>query len=58
MAQSFSPDLTKQFGSWQHGYAHTNGIQLHYVTQGTGDLVLMLHGFPEFWYSWRHQISP
>ena len=58
MAPSFSPDLTKQFGSWQHGYAHTNGIQLHYVTQGTGDLVLMLHGFPEFWYSWRHQISP
>jgi pimeloyl-ACP methyl ester carboxylesterase len=43
-------------GSWRHGYASTNGIQLHYVTQGEGDLVILLHGFPEFWYSWRHQI--
>ena len=42
--------------SWQHGYAHVNGIRLHYVTQGNGPLVILLHGFPEFWYSWRHQI--
>ncbi|WP_427160007.1 alpha/beta fold hydrolase [Aliinostoc sp. HNIBRCY26] len=42
--------------SWQHAYINTNGIKLHYVTQGTGRLMLMLHGFPEFWYSWRHQI--
>ncbi|NET35429.1 MAG: alpha/beta hydrolase [Cyanothece sp. SIO1E1] len=40
----------------QHDYIHTNGIRLHYVTQGAGPLMLMLHGFPEFWYSWRHQI--
>lgn len=44
------------FGSWQHEYITTNGVKLHYVTQGEGDLILMLHGFPEFWYSWRHQI--
>jgi epoxide hydrolase 4 len=31
-------------------------MTLHYVTQGKGDLMLMLHGFPEFWYSWRHQM--
>ncbi|MBD2100802.1 alpha/beta fold hydrolase [Leptolyngbya sp. FACHB-261] len=43
-------------GSWQHGYIASNGIRLHYVTQGEGPLMLMLHGFPEFWYSWRHQI--
>jgi pimeloyl-ACP methyl ester carboxylesterase len=43
-------------GSWKHDYITTNGIQLHYVTQGEGPLMLMLHGFPEFWYSWRHQI--
>ena len=43
-------------GPWQHAYAQTNGIRMHYVTQGEGDLVLLLHGFPEFWYSWRHQI--
>ena len=40
----------------QHRYLETNGIQLHYVTQGNGPLLLFLHGFPEFWYSWRHQI--
>ncbi len=43
-------------GSWKHEYITTNGIKLHYVTQGEGPLMLMLHGFPEFWYSWRHQI--
>ncbi|HEY9652462.1 MAG TPA: alpha/beta hydrolase, partial [Coleofasciculaceae cyanobacterium] len=43
-------------GTWQHAYIMSNGIQLHYVTQGEGPLMLMLHGFPEFWYSWRHQI--
>jgi epoxide hydrolase 4 len=42
--------------NWQHEYINTNGIKLHYVTQGEGELMLMLHGFPEFWYSWRHQI--
>jgi epoxide hydrolase 4 len=41
----------------QHEYINTNGIQLHYVTEGEGPLMLMLHGFPEFWYSWRKQIS-
>jgi epoxide hydrolase 4 len=43
--------------NWQHGYINTNGIKLHYVTQGEGELMLMLHGFPEFWYSWRYQIT-
>jgi len=40
----------------QHGFAHVNGVRLHYVAQGAGKLVVLLHGFPEFWYSWRHQI--
>ena len=42
--------------SWTHDFITTNGIRLHYVTQGSGPLMLFLHGFPEFWYSWRHQI--
>lgn len=42
--------------SWTHGLAHVNGVRLHYVTQGEGPLLVLLHGFPEFWYSWRHQI--
>lgn len=40
------------------GYAVTNGIRLYYVEQGTGPLVLLCHGFPEIWYSWRFQLAP
>ncbi|HEX7037569.1 MAG TPA: alpha/beta hydrolase [Pseudomonadales bacterium] len=36
----------------------TNGIELNIVEQGDGPLVLLLHGFPESWYSWRHQLAP
>lgn len=42
---------------WEHHFIETNGVKLHYVSQGEGKLMLMLHGFPEFWYSWRHQIT-
>lgn len=41
---------------WQHHFVTTNQIRLHCVSQGEGELVVLLHGFPEFWYSWRHQI--
>ena len=40
----------------KHGSAYVNGVCLHYVTQGEGPLLILLHGFPEFWYSWRYQI--
>ncbi|MCY7407257.1 MAG: alpha/beta hydrolase [Alkalinema sp. CAN_BIN05] len=40
----------------QHHFIQANRIRLHYVTEGEGDLVILLHGFPEFWYSWRYQI--
>lgn len=40
-----------------HEYATVNGVRLHYVRQGTGPLVLFLHGFPEFWYAWRDQVA-
>lgn len=39
-----------------HHEALFNGLRFHYVEQGTGPLVLLLHGFPEFWYSWRFQL--
>jgi len=42
--------------TWKHGYVIANKVKLHYVTEGEGPLMLMLHGFPEFWYSWRYQI--
>ncbi len=41
---------------WRHGFLRANGIRFHYVEAGDGPLLLLLHGFPEFWYSWRHQI--
>ncbi|GGO00478.1 alpha/beta fold hydrolase [Saccharibacillus kuerlensis] len=40
----------------KHGYADVNGVLLHYVEGGEGPLVLLLHGFPDFWYTWRNQI--
>jgi pimeloyl-ACP methyl ester carboxylesterase len=39
-----------------HDHAVVNGVRLHYVEAGDGPLVILLHGFPEFWYGWRHQI--
>lgn len=42
--------------TWQHRDIITNGIRMHYVTQGSGPPIVLLHGFPEFWYSWRYQI--
>ncbi|AFY81126.1 alpha/beta fold hydrolase [Oscillatoria acuminata] len=48
--------MTTALETWTHNTIAVNGITLHYVTQGEGPLMLMLHGFPEFWYSWRHQI--
>ena len=39
------------------GYAQVGDVNLHYVEAGDGPLVVLLHGFPEFWYSWRLQIA-
>src|SRR5438105_10554700 len=38
------------------GFADSHGVKLHYVTMGQGPLVVMLHGFPDFWYTWRDQM--
>ena len=43
-------------GDWKSGIAEVQGLKLHYVEQGTGPLVVLCHGFPELWFSWRHQI--
>src|SRR5471030_1050821 len=40
-----------------HRFVETNGIRMHVVEKGAGPLVLLCHGFPESWYSWRHQIE-
>jgi len=40
-----------------HEYADVNGVRLHYVRAGRGPLMLLVHGFPEFWYEWKYQIA-
>jgi pimeloyl-ACP methyl ester carboxylesterase len=41
----------------EHKFVETNGVQMHYVQAGKGPVVILCHGFPESWYSWRHQIN-
>ncbi|MFE2109516.1 alpha/beta fold hydrolase [Kitasatospora sp. NPDC059463] len=51
--------MTKQaYGRIAHHHVEVNGVRLHVAEQGEGPLVLLLHGFPESWYSWRHQFAP
>ena len=42
----------------REGYAEVGDVRLHYVEAGDGPLIVLLHGFPEFWFSWRLQIAP
>ncbi len=44
-------------GDWTHRFVSANGSRFHVVEAGTGPLVLLVHGFPEFWAAWRHQIT-
>ena len=41
---------------FQSQYAEVNGIRLHYVSVGQGQLIMFVHGFPEFWYAWENQL--
>ncbi|MBT8228098.1 MAG: alpha/beta hydrolase [Dactylosporangium sp.] len=43
-------------GPWTHRFVNANGTRLHVVEAGSGPLLLLVHGFPEFWYAWQHQI--
>ena len=40
----------------EHRQADSNGVKIHYAALGQGPLVVMIHGFPDFWYSWRTQM--
>jgi pimeloyl-ACP methyl ester carboxylesterase len=52
---SGAPDLPSDL---RDGYAEIGDQRLHYVEAGEGPLIVLLHGFPEFWYGWRQQIKP
>jgi len=45
------------FDRVEHHYADSDGTSIHYVTMGDGPLVVMIHGFPDFWYTWRDQMT-
>src|SRR2546425_10412272 len=38
------------------GFVNSAGVKIHYVAQGKGPLVVMIHGFPDYWYTWRAQM--
>jgi epoxide hydrolase 4 len=48
----------KTGGEFREGYAEIGDVTLHYVEAGEGPLIVLLHGFPEFWFAWRLQIEP
>lgn len=41
---------------FEHHEVVVNGVRLHYAAAGSGPVMLFVHGFPEFWYTWRHQL--
>src|SRR5712671_4504969 len=52
----FDRDTRSPMTEISHRFIETNGIRLHVAELGSGPLVVMCHGFPESWYSWRHQL--
>jgi pimeloyl-ACP methyl ester carboxylesterase len=51
------PSTVRIAGPWTHRDVSANGIRLHVAEAGSGPLVLLLHGFPEFWLAWRSQFT-
>src|SRR5215217_3609582 len=51
-----TPTSGASLGGGRDGWVDGDGVRLHYVTCGDGPLVVLLHGFPEFWFGWRHQL--
>ncbi|WP_414575518.1 alpha/beta fold hydrolase [Anabaena sp. CCY 9402-a] len=41
----------------EHGYANNNGVKIHYASLGEGPLLVMIHGFPDYWYTWHYQME-
>ena len=49
-------DLNHPLGDWRHDYAAVNDVRMHYVREGEGQPVVLLHGWPEFWWGWHRNI--
>ena len=50
-------DAVDVWSAVEHHTVDSDGVDIHYVTLGEGPVVLFVHGFPDFWYSWRHQMA-
>jgi pimeloyl-ACP methyl ester carboxylesterase len=48
--------VTRVEGAWKHRDVAANGARFHIAEVGEGPLIMLLHGFPEFWWAWRHQL--
>jgi len=51
------PDGLEGLDGVEHGFVDNAGIKIHYASLGDGPLVVMLHGFPDYWYTWREQMA-
>jgi pimeloyl-ACP methyl ester carboxylesterase len=54
LSSAFAVDFESKV---KHGYADSNGVKIHYATIGKGPLIVMIHGFPDYWYTWRKQME-
>ena len=50
------PVACQEMEGAKHGFADSDGVKIHYVTMGKGPLVVLIHGFPDYWYTWRKQM--
>ena len=57
-ADTFTSLVSDDRTELREGYAEVGDVRLHCVEAGDGPLIVLLHGFPEFWFSWRLQIAP
>lgn len=51
------PSAVRYPGPWRHADVSANGVRFHVAEAGSGPLVLLLHGFGQLWWSWRHQLE-
>ena len=50
----FAQDITELV---EHRYVDNDGVSIHYAVTGNGPLIVMVHGFPDYWYTWRYQME-
>lgn len=53
-SMAIAQDVAEQV---EHRYAQNDDVRIHYAVMGEGPLMVMIHGFPDYWYSWRHQME-